>query len=62
MTEDAIIWFWLNTTYACGGVAVKEKVFVDACPIYRWMIGKTVKEVVSYLQRTGKYLSSEEIK
>lgn len=32
-------WYWYNTPWACGGVKVAKGLIVDACPIYRKMIG-----------------------
>lgn len=33
-------WF-LETTYACGGVIVDgDDTVVGSCPIYKWMVGK----------------------
>jgi hypothetical protein len=32
-------WYWYSTKWACGGVAVKDRVIIDGCPIYRKMIG-----------------------
>ena len=45
--------YWLNTSYACGGIFVKNKTVIKACPIYKWMKGKSLEYVVSYLKRKG---------
>ncbi|MBN1887245.1 MAG: hypothetical protein JW850_04625 [Thermoflexales bacterium] len=45
-------WYWLNTTYACGGVATdKGGIIVDACPIYRRWKGRPLEQVMEDLRR-----------
>lgn len=40
--------FQLTTTYACAGIYVSERVIVDAAPVFRKLIGKTAREIVSH--------------
>ena len=48
--------YWLNTTYACGLIAVNENLkIIFTCPIYKWMIGNDFNYVLSYLRRTNKF-------
>lgn len=34
--------YWYNTGYACGGLIVRAGVIVQACPIYRSLVGREV--------------------
>jgi hypothetical protein len=53
--------YWLNTTYACGGVLVDTGGRVTgACPIYHWMIGQPWSAALAYLRRTGNYIAHTE--
>lgn len=42
-------WYWLNTTYACGGIRVLNGLVVEACPIYRKWLGKPILGIIAYL-------------
>lgn len=51
-----MIWFWINTTYACGGVATDEDGIVrQTCPIYRWMLKQPLNDCIKYLRRKGQF-------
>lgn len=39
--------------YACYGIEVEGDRVVDAAPIARWMIGKTLDEVTRWITRKG---------
>jgi hypothetical protein len=58
-----LIWFWINTTYACGGVATDEKgTVIDAAPIYRKrFMGRFINDVLSNLREQGKLLGWERV-
>ena len=45
------ILYWLNTTYACGGIICEEGLVIEAAPIYRWMTGKRFAACLQYLRR-----------
>lgn len=47
-------WYWLNTTYACGGIRVADGLIVEACPIYRKWLGKPMLEIIAYLATEDK--------
>ncbi len=49
------VW-WLNTTYACGGVIVRSGNIVDACPIYRRWVGQPLTKLVNALKRKGQFI------
>jgi hypothetical protein len=41
--------------YACFGVVVEDDIVKDAPPIARWLLGKNVEKLKSYVkQRNGK--------
>ena len=48
--------YWLNTTYACGGIVIKEDLIIDSCPIYQWMRGHTLGYVLQYLRREKRLI------
>ena len=50
-TSKGSIVYQLTTTYACGGVIVSQEDVVAACPIYRWMVGKSWQLVLANLRR-----------
>lgn len=53
--------YWLNTSYACGGLIVKNNLITDAAPIYKWMKGKTVGYVINYLKKKGSFRNCHEV-
>lgn len=53
--------YYLDTTYGCGGVIVKDEIVSETCPLYKWMQGKKWNEVLGDLIRANilkKYESS----
>lgn len=49
-----MIWFWINTTFACGAIMTDEQgVVKDACPIYKKRlkcVGKPLNDVLTALR------------
>ena len=39
---------WIDTGYAYGGITVKDGVVTRAPPIFRWMVGREIKEVLKW--------------
>jgi len=55
-------WFWLNTTYACGGISVDVLGKIrDTPPIYSWMRGKRLSLVLSYLEGKNHLLAVQKL-
>lgn len=49
--------FWLNTSYACGLIAIDDKfIVIETCPIYGWMKGKSVDVVLHYLTSKKQFI------
>lgn len=47
--------YYLDTKYGCGGVIVDDRGYiVEACPLYRWMLRKTLEEVLRGLKWSKK--------
>lgn len=47
-------WLWVSVRWACGAVILDSRGFVvDACPIYRWMLGKHWRHARRRLKREG---------
>ena len=44
------ILYWLNTTYACGGIICEDGLVIEAAPIYQWMTGKRFAACLQYLR------------
>jgi len=40
--------FQLDTGYACAGIVVEDNVCTEAAPIFRWMIGKQLEEIMAW--------------
>jgi len=56
------ILYWVNTKYGCGGVRVGESGRInETCPLYRWMEGKSFKEVISGLRYSKKLLNCKKV-
>ena len=53
--------FWLNTTYACGGIIVKNNKVVETAPIYKWMKNKTLVFILNYLKQKGTLIKCHEV-
>jgi hypothetical protein len=45
--------YYLDTKYGCGGVIVKNDKVTETCPLYKWMMGKTIGEVLNNLVRAN---------
>jgi hypothetical protein len=43
----------VDTGYACFCLVVRDGVVVEAAPIAKWVMGKSVEYVVSYFRRKG---------
>lgn len=41
--------FWVDIHYACVGIISGNDIVVDAAPIVKWMIGKTLHEIKPWL-------------
>lgn len=37
--------YQIDTGYACAGIILKNKICIEAAPIFRWMIGKNDIEI-----------------
>jgi len=52
----------LDTEYGCGGVVVSQGgLIVETCPLYRWMMGKPFRTILSSLKRTKKLYGCDKI-
>jgi hypothetical protein len=40
--------FQVDTGYACGGIVVHNNVCTHAPPIFKWMIGRTLDEIMGW--------------
>ena len=50
-------WYWINTTYACGGLATDARGFiVIACPIYRRWQGQPLERLLAYLKQRQRLI------
>lgn len=54
--------YWLNTTYACGAVYVRDGVIVRACPIYTRHRGRLWLGLIAELKNEKLWLGDMEIK
>lgn len=45
--------YYLDTKYGCGGVIVKNEKVVETCPLYKWMLGKSIGQVLNNLVRAN---------
>lgn len=59
MSEQLI---WFNTKNGCGGILIENKIIIDACPYYRWTIGKKLSEVIMIYESRGEFKSFKRIK
>ena len=47
--------YYMDTKYGCGGVIVNDTGYiVETCPLYRWMLRKSLEEVLRGLRRSNK--------
>jgi len=58
--------YWLNTTYACGALAVDQDGYIyeyDTAPVYRWMAKKKMRlsEVMTLLKNKKQIISVKKI-
>ncbi len=52
-----LVWCWLDTTYACGGVAVdRQGIVARAAPIYGRFMGWRLSRVIDYLEAQRRLL------
>ena len=59
MTE--VLW-WINTTWACGGVVVESSGFIiETCPIFNKFRCGNIVEILTQLRGKGQLISSERI-
>jgi hypothetical protein len=42
-------YFWIDIHYACFGIIATEDVVSEAPPIARWMVGKSLADIKSWL-------------
>lgn len=56
MVAPAVVWYWVDTGWACGGVAVCDTRIVDSCPIFRKWVGSSASLFLSRFkhQRLGE--------
>ena len=56
--------YWVNTKKFCAAIAVDQhgKVFkFDTAPCYKWMTGKSFREMMDYLRRKKLLISCQKI-
>ena len=49
--------YWLNTTYACGGIFVRNNIIIRSCPIYTNLRGISL----STIKKSRKFISIKKI-
>lgn len=54
--DNRIELFWVDTGYACGGVICQNGRVIEAAPIYRWMVGRSMAEIEKGLRRRCRRL------
>lgn len=48
--------YWINLSYACFGVVVKDNIIVKSAPIGSWAIGKSIRFFLNWvLKKNGEY-------
>lgn len=53
----------ITSTYFCCGVVVDGNwVVVEAAPIIKWMVGRHLKELKTFLQRRNAFIQWEVVK
>ena len=45
----------ITVSYGCFGVVFRNGIVVDAAPIAKWMLGKSVETVIHWVSKTGGY-------
>ena len=56
--------YWVNTTKACGAVAVDQNGLVykhDTAPYFRWWSGKRFVEMKKFLQKKNQFIGCKKI-
>jgi hypothetical protein len=48
-------WFWLCTKKTCGGICLEGATIVEAAPVYAWMRGRDIGQVLFFLRKQGLY-------
>ncbi len=48
-------WFWLCTKKTCGGICLEGNTIVDTAPVYTWMQGRNLGQVLFFLKKQGLY-------
>ena len=62
MKENNDIWFWLNTTYACGAIITNEGgIIINSCPIYRVYVGQKIQKIIKYLKKSNCFIDIQPI-
>ena len=46
--------YYIDTSYACFGLIVKDNVISEAPPIAKWTVGKDIKYVINYYRNKKK--------
>jgi hypothetical protein len=61
--HDTLHWFWVSTTFGCGGVACDDDgIVVDAAPIYRrTAMGRHINDVLRGYHAAGRLLASKRL-
>lgn len=59
-TPVDLVWYYLDTGYACGGIQVNSTtgVIVDGAPIFRSLIGKRIATVATWAARLERLRST----
>ena len=59
---NKITLYYVDTKYGCGGVEVNESGrIVKTCPLYRWMLNKSLGEVLGGLKRAKKLYNCKKV-
>lgn len=53
---------YINLTFACGGVIIKDNFIVDSAPIFKGWRGRRLSELIHYYKYKKQYINHEEIK
>ena len=59
--EEKLI--WINTTrFCCGVVVSSEGLILEGAPIVKWAVGKSLKDLLVWLQMKNQLLRIERVK
>lgn len=50
MKVKEVLWY-LNTTYACGGIITRDGVVIKTCPIYKKFLGRTIAQITEIYRK-----------